>query len=64
MIKTVEILKNYWLPKSLISKLTGISNTTMILIYRDGKEISPRMKKKMVNKITNFLDELRESLDD
>lgn len=64
MIKTVEVLKNYWLPMALICKLTGISNTSMRLIYSGNKKISPSMIKEKVEKITKFLDDLRESLDD
>ena len=64
MIKTVEVLKNYWLTTALICKLTGISNTSMRLLYGGIKQMSPSMKKEMTDKITKFLDDLRETLDD
>lgn len=64
MIKTVEVLKNYWLPISLICHITGISNTSLKLIYGWVKELSPSMKKTMEEKMIKFLTDLSVSLDD
>lgn len=64
MIKTVEVLKSYGLPMSLIANLTWISLTSIRLVYSGNKELSPTLKKSMTEKMVKFLTDVSVSLDD